>query len=109
MPEGPVITLEAAEAMASGVRKLLGSTVGIGITGVAGPDAAEGRPPGTVCVAVDLDGDVSSMTCSRVGATRCASSAASRRWVCCGRSSPRVSRVPGSHHAASIVVKRASS
>jgi len=47
--------------MASGVRKLLGSTVGIGITGVAGPDAAEGRPPGTVCVAVDLDGDVSSM------------------------------------------------
>ena len=61
VPEGPVITLEAAEAMASGVRKLLGSTVGIGITGVAGPDAAEGRPPGTVCVAVDLDGDVSSM------------------------------------------------
>lgn len=61
VPEGPVITLEAAEAMATGVRTLLGASVGIGITGVAGPDSAEGRPPGTVCVAVDLDGDVSSV------------------------------------------------
>lgn len=61
VPEGPVITLECAEAMATGVRTLLGSNVGIGITGVAGPDPAEGRPPGTVCVAVDLDGDVSSV------------------------------------------------
>ncbi|MFN8053508.1 MAG: competence/damage-inducible protein A [Acidimicrobiales bacterium] len=61
VPEGPVITLECAEAMATGVRRVLGSTVGIGITGVAGPDASEGRPPGTVCVAVDVGGDVSSM------------------------------------------------
>jgi len=61
VPEGPVITLEAAEAMATGVRRVLGSSVGIGVTGVAGPDPAEGRPPGTVCVAVDLDGDVSSV------------------------------------------------
>ena len=61
VPEGPVITLECAEAMATGVRQLLRSDVGIGITGVAGPDAMEGRPPGTVCVAVDLAGDVSSV------------------------------------------------
>lgn len=60
VPEGPVVTLEAAEAMASGVRRVLGASVGIGITGVAGPEAAEGRKPGTVCFAVDVDGDVSS-------------------------------------------------
>lgn len=60
VPEGPVVTLEAAEAMATGVRRLLGSSVGLGITGVAGPEPAEGRKPGTVCFAVDVDGDVSS-------------------------------------------------
>lgn len=56
-----VITLDTAEAMASGVRRLLGSDVGVGITGVAGPDPQDGHPPGTVCVAVDVDGDVSSV------------------------------------------------
>jgi len=61
VPEGPVITCEAAEAMAAGVRRVLGAEVGIGVTGVAGPDAAEGRPPGTVCMAVDVAGDVSSV------------------------------------------------
>lgn len=60
VPEGPVVTLEAAEAMATGVRRVLGATVGVGITGVAGPDPAEGRRPGTVCIAVDLNGAVSS-------------------------------------------------
>jgi len=61
VPRGPVITLDCAEAMATGVRQLLGAEVGIGITGVAGPDPQEGRPPGTVCVAVDVNGDVSSV------------------------------------------------
>lgn len=61
VPDGPVITCEAAEAMAAGVRRVLGAEVGIGVTGVAGPDAAEGRPPGTVCMAVDVAGDVSSV------------------------------------------------
>jgi len=60
VPEGPVVTLEAAEAMATGVRERLGADVGLGITGVAGPDAAEDRPPGTVCIALDVQGDVSS-------------------------------------------------
>jgi nicotinamide-nucleotide amidase len=48
VPEGPVVTSEAAAAMATGVRDLLGADVGLGVTGVAGPESAEGHPPGTV-------------------------------------------------------------
>src|SRR5690606_16310984 len=47
-PEGPVVTAETAAAMATGVRDLLGADVGLGVTGVAGPDSLEGHPPGTV-------------------------------------------------------------
>jgi nicotinamide-nucleotide amidase len=48
VPEGPVVTSEAAAAMATGVRDLLGADVGLGVTGVAGPESAEGHAPGTV-------------------------------------------------------------
>lgn len=48
VPEGPVVSAEAVAAMATGVRDLLGADVGLGVTGVAGPDALEGQPPGTV-------------------------------------------------------------
>ena len=34
------------------MRAVLGADVGIAATGVAGPDEQEGRPPGTVCLAV---------------------------------------------------------
>lgn len=54
VPEGPVVTVEAAAAMAAGVRRLLGADVGIACTGVAGPGELEGRPPGTVCLAVSM-------------------------------------------------------
>jgi nicotinamide-nucleotide amidase len=56
-----VITLDTAQAMATGVRERIGADVGIGITGVAGPTDQDGHPPGTVCVAVDVEGDVSSV------------------------------------------------
>jgi nicotinamide-nucleotide amidase len=38
------------------VRRLLGADVGLGITGVGGPGPQEGRPPGTVHVAVSWEG-----------------------------------------------------
>ena len=43
---------EVAQAMASGVRDRLGATYGMATTGVAGPGPAEGKPQGTVFVAV---------------------------------------------------------
>lgn len=52
VPDGPVVTEEAAVAMAAGAARLLGADVGIAATGVAGPDAVEGLDPGTVCLAV---------------------------------------------------------
>ncbi|HKY14841.1 MAG TPA: competence/damage-inducible protein A [Microthrixaceae bacterium] len=62
VPEGPVVTEEAARAMALGVRKLLGADVGIATTGVAGPAEQEGRPVGTVCLGVAVgDDDVHSI------------------------------------------------
>jgi PncC family amidohydrolase len=54
VPEGPVVTEAAARAMAEGVRALLGADVAVAATGVAGPAEQEGRPPGTVCLAVVL-------------------------------------------------------
>src|SRR3546814_7219508 len=47
VPEGPVVSEEAAMAMADGVRRLLGADVGLSTTGVAGPAGQEGQPPGT--------------------------------------------------------------
>lgn len=52
VPPGPVVTEEAARAMADGVRARLGADIGLATTGVAGPDQSEGRRVGTVCVAV---------------------------------------------------------
>ncbi|MGH9102897.1 MAG: competence/damage-inducible protein A [Acidimicrobiales bacterium] len=45
---GPVVSEEAAMAMALGARRALGADVGLALTGVAGPDPEEGNPPGTV-------------------------------------------------------------
>jgi len=52
VPEGPVVCEEAAGAMAEGAARALGADVGLGITGVAGPATQEGRPVGTVFMAV---------------------------------------------------------
>ncbi|OAI40951.1 hypothetical protein AYO38_00790 [bacterium SCGC AG-212-C10] len=54
-----VISPETAKAMAQAARKGAGTSYGIGITGVAGPDPQEGVAPGTVHVAVaSPDGSV---------------------------------------------------
>jgi nicotinamide-nucleotide amidase len=54
VPAGPVVTEPAAAAMAHGVCKVTGADVGLGITGVAGPDEQEGVPPGTIFVGLAL-------------------------------------------------------
>ncbi len=58
VPDGPVVSEEAAAAMASGARRALGADVGLGVTGVAGPDTQDGQPVGTVFLASDVRGDV---------------------------------------------------
>jgi nicotinamide-nucleotide amidase len=60
VPEGPVVTAEAAEAMAAGAIKVLGADVGVAVTGVAGPDEQEGKPPGTVYIGLSIDGQLES-------------------------------------------------
>jgi nicotinamide-nucleotide amidase len=60
VPEGPVVTAEAAEAMAVGVREAIGVDVGLATTGVAGPDEQEGKPVGTVFIGLALGDQVTS-------------------------------------------------
>lgn len=43
---------QVASAMADGVRRLTGATYGLAATGVAGPDPQDGKPVGTVHLAV---------------------------------------------------------
>jgi len=46
---------EVAEQMARGARRALGADLAVATTGVAGPDAADGHPAGTVYVGVAAD------------------------------------------------------
>lgn len=50
VPAGPVVSEQAATAMADHVRRLLGADVGLSLTGVAGPDRQDDEPPGTLWV-----------------------------------------------------------
>ena len=49
---GGAVQAEVAEQMAIGVRRVLGSTYGLGTTGVAGPTEQDGRPVGRAFIAV---------------------------------------------------------
>lgn len=51
---GPVVSEVAARQMADGARRVLRADVGLSLTGVAGPDEQDGRPVGTLCIAVSL-------------------------------------------------------
>jgi nicotinamide-nucleotide amidase len=48
-----VVSAEVAQEMARVCRQRLGADVGIGITGVAGPEPLEGKPPGTIHIGLD--------------------------------------------------------
>jgi nicotinamide-nucleotide amidase len=52
--KGPVVSAEAAGQMAAGAARALGADVGLGVTGVAGPQEADGQPVGTVWVGLAL-------------------------------------------------------
>jgi nicotinamide-nucleotide amidase len=52
LAKGGAIQADVALEMATGVAALLGSDIGMGITGVAGPSNQDGAPVGTVHVAV---------------------------------------------------------
>jgi nicotinamide-nucleotide amidase len=49
---GGLVSRAVAEAMAAGAARRLGADVGIGTTGVAGPDPHDGEPVGSVWIAV---------------------------------------------------------
>ena len=54
-----VVSAEVAKAMATGAKATLQTAWGISFTGVAGPDALEGHPAGTVFIGVAApDGSV---------------------------------------------------
>jgi nicotinamide-nucleotide amidase len=61
VPEGPVVSAEAAEAMAIGACRVLGADVALAVTGVAGPDEQEGMPVGTVFLAIAEGDDAQSL------------------------------------------------
>ena len=55
---GPVVTPGCARQMASGVANLMDADIGVALTGVGGPGPEEGKPEGTVFIAiVDDDGE----------------------------------------------------
>src|SRR5579875_1171717 len=60
--EVPVVSEVAAREMAAGAARLLGADAGLALTGVAGPEAQEGQPVGTVFVGVALPGQGASAT-----------------------------------------------
>lgn len=50
------VSAETARALAHGAARRCGADVGVGLTGVAGPDPQEGRPVGTVHIGVTVPG-----------------------------------------------------
>lgn len=62
VPEGPVVSTDAARAMAEGARRVLGADVGLALTGVAGPDESEGIATGTVIFGLAISGRDSEAT-----------------------------------------------
>lgn len=76
---GPVDP-DVAMALAEGVRRRLGATYGVGVTGVAGPDEQDSQPVGRVYIAIagpddetlaerDLAGDRAAIRAAAVAAT----------------------------------------
>ena len=74
VPAGPVVSPDAAAAMARRVRELLLADIAVAVTGAGGPSAQDGHEPGTVFLAVDGEGrdQVQRLDLSGEPATICA-------------------------------------
>ena len=70
VPPGPVVNEASAMAMAAGARRVLDASVGLALTGVAGPGEQDGMPPGTLCVGLALGSEVSAVTLRLPGQRR---------------------------------------
>jgi nicotinamide-nucleotide amidase len=55
VPEGPVVSAQAAQAMAEGARRALKADVALATTGVAGPAEQEGQAVGTVFLGLAMN------------------------------------------------------
>lgn len=65
-----VVSGECAQQMAEGACRVLGADVGIGITGVAGPDEQDGQPVGTVWYAIAVPGHETEAVSARLPGDR---------------------------------------
>jgi nicotinamide-nucleotide amidase len=61
VPDGPIISEEAACAMALGACRVLDADVSVAVTGVAGPGTQEGKPVGTVWMATCIGGEAAAV------------------------------------------------
>lgn len=56
MEQYGAVSPQVASGMAAAARQRLGADVGVGVTGVIGPDTMEGKPIGTIHIAIDAPG-----------------------------------------------------
>lgn len=61
------VSRETAELMAVSAKERTGASIGISTTGAAGPDGLEGKPPGTVFIALAYGGERLSKELSLAG------------------------------------------
>ncbi len=62
-----IVSEQVALALAQGAARVLGADIGIGTTGVAGPDPHDGQPVGTVWIAVSAPDDSRAVRLQLVG------------------------------------------
>ncbi|MCY3733448.1 MAG: CinA family protein, partial [Chloroflexi bacterium] len=55
--EHGVVSNETAAAMAGAVRRQFGADIGVGITGVAGPEPHGGQPVGAICLGIETQSE----------------------------------------------------